>query len=709
MDFGKNILPENGSYYKLNNASIENGILTIQPGGSLQYVFTDNDIAKLTEYFRLALMPTPATDRYNPRTRIFIHAELPDGKCYNNTYFPTLFPNNLYIQEIQFKAGAYETFSIEISSMEKISFTLWELCPEAIEEELQTIISGVSQSLPKLLFDYNTWPLIVDAVEKTVSVITFKLLDHTDLQGHFQMTYVASEACTLIIRFKDNEATELFAPLSYDLHAGRGSLGIPHAYLDRLAGIHSLIVTAQVTSGTLVVDTRGILFTIDGGYLAERMLDIGADMRDISIRQMSQDYGPDEIWIIGIEAGEAIVRKRKYDPKTVIQFEPIYSLGQAKDAAIEFDGDWVLRPNTFNYTIETQLNPWIFWIDKYDNLLAQIGDDINTRIKLDTGASCVHACRGYKSQIYPEQDQGVICVYIKNTKAYYVQYKYNSTSKTYKWEEPVEVDSEVYGVTYVSVNRLNDYRIQITVRTDTGVKTYITDRTYVNQAIPPETVYAPSISRKYLTYFPANFDTSVEVIQSEISEDLLTLSFTVSKILKIDTMDIRDIFTYSSSLPLYDESTGTPYVKDIKVEYDEINKRTTFIFTLNFKPLYVVTEIYLTTSNPLDCMIKLDDYGYVVCPKITASYDISRLLIAPMQTDALEPNFTTSGNVDYKQIGILKSKDVKETITLQNGSQSAFVRYAEVQLKHLTYSDSIDELQINAAQIEYKKVTDQPI
>ena len=114
------------------------------------------------------------------------------------------------------------------------------------------------------------------------------------------------------------------------IYAGRGSVGVPHAYLERLTGIHSVIVTAQVSSGTLAINTRGILFTIDGGYLAERMLDVGVDMRDISIRQLSQDYGPDEIWIVGIEAGEAIVRKRKYDPKATISFTPCFSVGQVE-------------------------------------------------------------------------------------------------------------------------------------------------------------------------------------------------------------------------------------------------------------------------------------------------------------------------------------------------------------------------------------------
>lgn len=707
MDFGKSILPENGSYYKLNNASIDNGILTIQAGGSLIYHFTESDITKLTEYFRLSLMPYPYTDRYNPRTSVFIYVKMSDGTCYNNTYFPTQFPNNLFMQEMKFQTGEYEDFYIEIHSMEKIAFHLWELCPEALEEEMQTIINGVSQSLPKLLFDYNTWPLIIDNVEKTISVITFRLLDHTDLQGHFQMTYVASEACTLVLRFKDNEATELFSPLLYDLHAGRGSLGIPHAYLDRLAGTHSLIVTAQVTSGNLVVDTRGILFTIDGGYLAERMIDIGADMRDISIRQLSQDQGPDEIWIIGIEAGEAIVRKRKYNPKTAVQFEPIYSLGRAKDAAIEFDGEWVLRATDNNYTIETSLNPWIFWIDIEDNLIAQIGDDINTRKILDTGVSCVHACRGYKSQIYLEQDQGIICAYIKNKQAYYIQYQYNITTKNYRWGKPTEVDATLYDVTHISVNRLNDYRVQITVKIPTGIKTYISDRTYVNQAIPSEIINAPNAPRKYLAYLPANYDTSITVIKKGNSEDLLTLNFTVNRILQIDTYNINTLFSFNSSIPDFDETTGTPYVKQIKVSVDELNKETTFIISLNFIPKYTDVVIYFNHTNPFDCMIKLDDYGYITCPALTIDIDIAHLI----QTTQIEsvPNITGAiGDVQYRSINIL-DMTTTENVDLSEGSQSALIEYNEVQYKNLIYTEQIENLQIISTTVDYKKINDQPI
>lgn len=302
MEFGNNILKNESAYYKLKNASISNGILTIRPGGSAKCTIDSDYIVRATEYFLVNMIVDPFTDNYNPKAQTKIHFVSSDEKsCYNYSLFPVESSTGVYSQQIKLKAGEYKAFTFEISSKETIRFLVWELCPEAANEDIKTVIDGVEQSLPKLLYDYNMWPLHVDQDERTIALITFRLLDHTDLQGHFQLTYVASEATTLTLRFKDNEATELFSPLLYDLHAGRGSIGVPHAYLERLAGIHALIVTAQVSSGTLAIETRGVLFTIDGGYLAERMLDVGADMQDISIRQLSEDNGPDEIWVVGIE------------------------------------------------------------------------------------------------------------------------------------------------------------------------------------------------------------------------------------------------------------------------------------------------------------------------------------------------------------------------------------------------------------------------
>lgn len=678
MEYGSNILKTESAYYELKNASINNGILTIRPGGSAKCTIDSDYITRATEYFRVNLITEGHTDNYEPKTRVDIHfVSNEDESIYNYTIFPTECKTGVLSQDIQLKAGTYKDFTFTISSKETMRFLVWELCPEAADENIKTVIEGVEQSLPKLLYDYNMWPLQVDQDERTIALITFRLLDHTDLQGHFQLTYVASEASTLTLRFKDNEATELFSPLLYDLHAGRGSVGIPHAYLERLAGIHSLIVTAQVSSGTLAIETRGILFTIDGGYLAERMLDIGADMQDISIRQLSEDNGPDEIWIVGIEKNEGLVRKRKYDPKATVGFEPVLSLGYAREAAIEFDGKWVLRSNSDNYTFETEENPWLFWIDKDYNLLAQIGDDESTRITLESFAECIHTCRGYKSELYPEQDQGVILAFIKNKQAYYVQYQYNVTTGTYRWGDVTELDSSLTDVNYITVNRLNDYRVQITVKHATGIKTYISDRTYVNQAFLPETMFISEYRHMPIAYYPADYDITPRVLKqayvtnsSDFTDNssfsdgtACTLSFTIDKELYLEYCEIRDAISFNSAIPDYDEKTGKAYVSNITYHINQEQHTTDISISLNLVPCKLITEVYLNKETNYGVQEKVSSYGYVVMPSTTITFDTTNYISTPMQKETFNIKAPKSISVSVAPTGKIQN-NLTETFNI---------------------------------------------
>lgn len=640
MEYGQSILPKDAAMYDLYRANIQGGILHLSAGGYLKYTIRETDIVNLTEYFRVSLIADPPTDRYVPRVRIHIHLETADGEFYNDALFPTEFKSGIYMQELQLKAGKYNSFTFEIIAKEDISFSLWELCPEAADEDIQVIIEGVEQSLPRLLYDYNTWPLLIDQSEKTIALVTFRLLDNTDLQGHFQMTYVASEACTLTLRFKDNGATELFAPLLYDLHAGRGSVGVPHAYLHRLAGIHSVIVTAQVTSGTLTIDTRGILFTIDGGYLAERMLDIGVDVRDITIRQLFQDYGPDEIWIVGIEAGEALVRKRKYDPMATISFTPMYSVGPAVEAAIEFDGDWVLRTSDTLFTLETYDTPWIFWVDPTGALYGQLGDIEGTKVLFDTEVSKVYACRGFSSMYYQEQDQGLVVAYVKNGQAYYVQYGYNSISKEYDWSDSFILDDALTDVLNIAVQRLNDYRLGFTVVLPNEARLYITDRTYVAQAVPKEVSYTSIMDNTVWLYCPVDTDLSVNA-SIAVSEDLLTFTITLDRLLKVFSYDLRDVVTLDDSVP--EEN-----IKDITWQ----NKKDTseIIIQLSKVPTKLITKVYLNKaqSNDIHCLI--EDYGAITCPVFEFVVDTTlyTTLTIPSEVSSVE----VAGAILYTPISL---------------------------------------------------------
>ena len=181
-----------------------------------------------------------------------------------------------------------------------------------IEEEEDPALEDIKKSIPRLLFDYNTEDVVVKQASSIIASISCKILRKTDVQGHFLMNFVATEYCNVILRFMDNDMTELFCPLTYTVQPGRNSIGVPHSYLFRLAGLHSFTVSAQCTSGQLNIPVRGILYTIDSGYLVERTLNMTTDVLDLSLSQTSI-HGIDEFWAIGIENKVAVLKSQLFE------------------------------------------------------------------------------------------------------------------------------------------------------------------------------------------------------------------------------------------------------------------------------------------------------------------------------------------------------------------------------------------------------------
>lgn len=486
-EYAANILKTDPTYYTLSQATLSNGQLHLSAGGWAETEITSTQLVNLTEHFRIAYIADRYCDSYTSDIRIIVYAKDTGGNCYNYTFFPCDTDGNLYMQEFQAKATPYETLKWRIESDVPVTLSLWELCPEADNLDVQTIIDGVSQALPRLLYDYNTCPLTVGQAESVVGLITFRLMDKTDLQGHFIMSFYASKQSVLTIRFYTNEIEELFAPLTYDIKQGYNSVGIPHCYLHRAAGIYSIAATAQLSVGQITIPTRGVLYSIDGGYLARRELDVAMDVQDLAIRQTHVSYGPDEVWLIGIDAGEILVRKRDYNEiNPNVGWTAVTSLGRGIAAAVEFNGYWNLRENANKYTIETDEVPWYFWVTEDNNLYGQLGSQEDTLVLLATDVTMVHACRGYSSVAYPEQDQGLVVVYLKSDgSAYYRSYSYNSVLQQVVWEleQPI-LEGETF--VHINVHRLNDYRLSIELSTgDQNIWLY-TDRTYVAQSVPPE-------------------------------------------------------------------------------------------------------------------------------------------------------------------------------------------------------------------------------
>lgn len=609
MAYGANILKNEAAYYSLQNASILGGVLHINAGGSATQQITVSDLPKITDTLQFTCISDDYSDRYDPDVTVLVHARLTNTqKYYNAVLFPVRVNPNKYECVFTLAAGEYDEMYITIAAERVINMTLWELCAVAADEDIDTIIDGVKQSLPRLLYDYNTFPLEIGQNETTVAVITARLLQNTDLQGHFLMTFLASKTATLTLRFYDNEAEELFAPLYYDTRVGYNSVGVPHAYMNRLAGLHSFVVTAQIASGILTIDTRHTLFTIDGGYLAIRELEIGMDITDIAIRQLASDNGPDQIWCIGLDAGEALIRYRDYAEKNAnVGWTAVGSLGRAVSAAIEFDGTWELRFGAEQFTLNTEEEPWYFWVNELGELYACHGlpSELNVPERLAVAvASDIKAVRGYSSIDYIENDQGLIVAYIKyDGFAYYRTYSYNATAHKPVWEEEQRLPAPGYIYDSINVHRLNDYRVGFELSGLNGSLWIISTRTFVGQSAFPENytlagfAEEPDMYITFLGYYPATYTPPVPVVSDKgtdyyeteervVSTEEHYFEYDYSTDRKVRDMGTVDDFVEQYGQPSQDASgrlyvvvdTNTIYVKKFTVENISYETRPHWVY-----------------------------------------------------------------------------------------------------------------------------------
>jgi hypothetical protein len=488
------------------------------------------------------------------------------------------------------------------------------------DKDLSGLISqveSVTKSINKLLYDYNTGPMEFGVYEQIIGNITFYVSQQVDVEGHFLMSYTASEASHLILRFYDTTVEELFSPCEFDIiEGGGGTIGIPHAYLERLQGVHSLVVTAQCTSGRVVIDTRALFFSINAGNYVEALDDLTMDVRDISVRQLQEQNGPDQIWAIGIEDGELLVAHRDYDEKATKRPEwaSVADLGKAVDAAIEFNGYWTRRSTEEVFTLVTKDQPWYFWVTEDGMLHGQEGEDETTRLELDSGVSSVHACRGFKSEVKLSQDQGLVVVYIKSGHVWYRQYKYFSDVGVTKWDKAYEVDSSISDADHCSVARLNDYRMAVTIHsTSNGTKIYITDRTYVMQAVPREKIDLPETAIPESCLYPPGTDLSVNVLEKTQSEDGLTYSVKYNRLFQKrngEKMSPSDFSFVCTPKP-----DGSYSVRTWEFAEDKENRTSTLRIQLSEAPVPSALKYeYDVTLNPEDdptFLAQIGDYGVV--------------------------------------------------------------------------------------------------
>ena len=558
---------------------------------------------------------------------------------------------------------------------------------------LMAQVSSITSSINRLIYDANTGPLSVAQDEQTLGMVTYYISQKADVEGHFLMKYRASESTRLTLRFYDQGVEELYSPVALDILEGDGSIGVPHAYLNRGVGIHAVYVTAQAASGELHIDTRGIFFSIDAGNFAEPVDDIPMDVRDISMRQLLESNGPDQIWIVGIEDGKMLASYREYWESYTSNpvWTGVYTAGEAIDAAIEFDGKWVLRADSTVFTLETEDQPWYFWILPDGTLLAQHGEDETSRVVLDSDVSKVSACRGYSSIYYPEQDQGLVVAYIKNGQPYYIQYVYDTLLEAKRWLPP-ELLLTAEEVLDLRVHRLNDYRLGFELTTDTRNIWAYTKRTYVAQAGPKEQGNACLSEKTMFLYAPDGTDLSMEY-DTGITEDARTLYIYISR-------PIRYFYSWRDVLAFDGQSITNDMVDG--VEFENAENSAVVTIHLNSAPKNLIATIVVNPADSPALQAVIPGCGHVQAPMAALTYDTTAYRYLAIAGEQAGVRNTLSGiayltyseremdlgaetasvrnpspNISYTALGIIRHSLRAETAVVQNSA--AGISYAQVE------------------------------
>lgn len=687
MAYSENLLPKSAAYYFLNRASIEGTDLNIDAGGYAEINVSQQMLPKLTEKMLIVVHPSVFSDYYtNDAIQVTLSIITTDGERIELLVPVSEHSSGVFNTEIELPDEEYVMFTYRIYSSVPVTVYNWELC--SLESADVTVdIEGIEQELPKLLYDYNTYSYAVGQKELTVGLISCFLLEKTDLQGHFTISFFATERCNVHVRIKDNGVTELFSPQVYTVERGYASISIPHAYLKKTATDHSFSVTLQCTNGQLSIPVRGMLYTIDGGYLATRLLDAGIDVQDISIKQLSSDMEPSEIFAVGYESTHLLLKSRAYSQLQRVNWNALKDFGEGIAAAVEFNGSWVFRKGSDRYTIETEATPFVFIVDTNNVLKVYTGSDYDEVVELDTDVTSVAACRGFNSMQYIEEDQGLIVTYIKNGNVYYRQYLYDTNKGEYRWFGN-EALYENGDASFVSVHRLPDYRVGICVTHSTGTKWYITDRTYVTQGFKPEIINASVASVGIATVREltiADVDYSTATINSfEAGEDYYN-GFIMTFPYKLAFIDNKNISNLRQNITVHINGI---LIEDAIKEFTIIDNVISVVLRSDVRSGRTVAInlncMYLVTFVPNGCFtLTTQSYTWrLPAPTVYASEELS--IGAEGTISALVKSLTTTSltqqieevNIDVSpeftcKVGQIKTRSIdtqKETIGISTTS-----------------------------------------
>lgn len=485
MIYGSNILTNLPASWQVTGGSITPEKITLDAGGTASQQVDLAKLKSIPDTLLVVLVSDTYTESFEPTIFASMYVET-GTEIYTYTLPVIDTGNGICRLQIPTEVVQHMAFVFSIRTDRAIEVTDWGVYPPVSAD---VDLTEVMDRLPRLLKDYNTISLTVNHEESLVALISAYITESTELTGTFTLSYYAEASTVIVIRIKDNDISELYTPMLFQLPAGHGTIGIPHGYLNKIKGYHTFTVTAQVLTGTIHIETRQVLYVIDGGRLAIGLMDVGSVVHDITLKKLATEETPSYIYAACIDAGIGLVKRSENTELPGAAWISEAVLGPAIDAAIEFRGVWEVQGDirVFN----TEEDPWVAWITDENILYAKRLNADSTLVQLATGVVKVCSTFGWNDTYNPGVDHGLLLFYIKDDGLVYYRGYCFQEDETYIWEVERNV-TEFTGVAVsVSAFRTNDFRVGVNiVDEDNNVMTLISKRNWVGMSVALEHISA---------------------------------------------------------------------------------------------------------------------------------------------------------------------------------------------------------------------------
>lgn len=230
--------------------------------------------------------------------------------------------------------------------------------------------------------------------------------------------------------------------------------------------------------------------------------DIAPDFGDVALQQTAGHTSIELAYAVCIDGGIAKIYRRKFPAAMDYEWEYLWTVGEADDVAIEYDGDWTMDGSKEWYYLVTEQYPYLF-ILKDGDLYVQKWRDEENRLLLAEGVSEISSCKGWHDYTNLDNDQGLIIGYIKSGEVYYRSLAYSVVLGDRVWELEHRVDSLGTGNSSLSVIRTNDFRIGFMTEKSGQIKMALSQRTYPGASVKPEYIHIGT--RAYFEYQPLKY------------------------------------------------------------------------------------------------------------------------------------------------------------------------------------------------------------